>query len=329
MKTIRFFILFLFCFSTVYSQKVTLEWDNSKEFDYGSYKKNLPFFKNGNYSVINGSPFFTFTQKDKEFLPLEIKNLVWEKINTKDLFELNTDFIPQKEIAEINTSNQPSDGFFLSNVVVSAFKKDSKSIYKLISFDIVKKSNTSKRNSSSNRTAIGDTENPLKTGTFYKIKVDKSGVFKITSKFLRDIGINPSSVNPKNFRIYGNGGIMLPEFNQDPRFSTLQENAIQVIGEDDGKWDDTDYALFYAQGPNGYNLFDSSNGNGNKRQDTRITHISQNYVNIYEDYSYYFINFDKGPGKRVQTSNIDLPTDNLHIFTRYDDYQFLKKKKRA
>ena len=68
MKTIRFFILFLFCFSTVYSQKVTLEWDNSKEFDYGSYKKNLPFFKNGNYSVINGSPFFTFTQKDKEFL---------------------------------------------------------------------------------------------------------------------------------------------------------------------------------------------------------------------------------------------------------------------
>ncbi len=251
MKTIRFFILFLFCFSTVYSQKVTLEWDNSKEFDYGSYKKNLPFFKNGNYSVINGSPFFTFTQKDKEFLPLEIKNLVWEKINTKDLFELNTDFIPQKEIAEINTSNQPSDGFFLSNVVVSAFKKDNKAIYKLISFDIVKKSSTSKRNSSSNRTAIGDTENPLKTGTFYKIKVDKSGVFKITSKFLRDNGINPSSVNPKNFRIYGNGGIMLPEFNQDPRFSTLQENAIQVIGEDDGKWDDTDYALFYAQGPNG------------------------------------------------------------------------------
>jgi hypothetical protein len=101
MKTIRFFILFLFCFSTVYSQKVTLEWDNSKEFDYGSYKKNLPFFKNGNYSVINGSPFFTFTQKDKEFLPLEIKNLVWEKINTKDLFELNTDFIPQKKLQKL------------------------------------------------------------------------------------------------------------------------------------------------------------------------------------------------------------------------------------
>ncbi|GGP04893.1 peptidase C25 [Cloacibacterium rupense] len=287
----------------------------------------MPFFKNGNYSVISGSPFFTFTQKDKEFLSLEIKNLVWEKINSKELFELNSDFIPQREVSEINTSNQPIDGFFLSNVVVSAFKKDNKGVYKLISFDIVKKSSTSKRNSFGSRTTMGDTENPLKSGTFYKIKVDKSGVFRITTKFLRDNGINPSSINPKNFRIYGNGGIMLPEFNQDPRYSALQENAIQVVGEDDGKWDDADYALFYAQGPHGYNLFDNSNGNGNKRQETRISHISQNYVNVYEDYSYYFINFDKGPGKRVQSSDIDLPSDNSNIFTSYDDYQFLNEEK--
>jgi hypothetical protein len=27
---------------------------------------------------------------------------------------------------------------------------------------------------------------------------------------------------------------MLPEYNQDFRFATLQENAIQVVGEDDG-----------------------------------------------------------------------------------------------
>jgi len=35
---------------------------------------------------------------------------------------------------------------------------------------------------------VGTTENPLKTGTFYKIKVDQSGVFKITAKFLRVSG---------------------------------------------------------------------------------------------------------------------------------------------
>jgi hypothetical protein len=168
------------------------------------------------------------------------------------------------------------------------------------------------------------TDNPLKSGTFYKIKVDKSGIFKITTKFLKDNGINPSNINPKNFRIYGNGGIMLPEFNRDFWYSSLQEDAIQVIGEEDGKWDDADYALFYAQGPHGYNLFDLQNGNGHKRKDTRLTHKSQNFINIYEDNSYYFINFDIGAGKRVATSDITPPSN---YYTRYDDYQYLNEEK--
>lgn len=326
MNSIKLFLFTILSFSSLYSQKTTLEWEGSKEFDYGMYKKNLPFFKNGNYSVINGSPFFTYTQKDKEYKQFEIKNLIWETVNPKDLFELNSDFIPDREITESNTQNQAVEGLFYSNIIVSAFKKDSKAIYKLVSFDLVPKKTMSQRTMAVSP-LIGTTDNPLSNGTFYKIKVDKSGVFKITTKFLRDNGINPNNINPKNFRIYGNGGLMLPEYNQDPRFAALQENAIQVIGEDDGKWDEGDYALFYAKGPNGYNLFNSNNGNGIKRRDTRITHISENYVNIYEDYSYYFINFDKGAGKRIETSDIDVPTDIDKVYTRYDDYQFLNEEK--
>ena len=58
----------------------------------------------------------------------------------------------------------------------------------------------------------------------------------------------------------------------------------------------------------GYNLFNASNGNGNKRSDTRLTHISENYTNIYEDYSYYFINFDKGEGKRITIADVAVPS---------------------
>ena len=54
-------------------------------------------------------------------------------------------------------------------------------------------------------------------------------------------------INPKNFRIYGNGGLMLPEFNQDFRYAALQENAYKLSVKKDGKWDENDYALFYAQ----------------------------------------------------------------------------------
>lgn len=326
MKTFRLFLLSVFCFCNVYSQKINLEWEGSKEFDYGTYKKNLPFFKNGNFSLINGSPFFTFTHKGKEYQQLEIKNLVWEKVNPKDLFELNPDLIPDKEIKESNTQIQAIDGFFYTDLVISAFRKDSSGSYKLLSFELVPQKTASQRITRTS-SFLGTTENPLKSGVFYKIKVDKSGVFKITTKFLRDNGINPNNINPKNFRIYGNGGLMLPEFNQDPRFAALQENAIQVVGEEDGKWDEGDYALFYAKGPHGYNLFNNNNGNGIKRRDTRITHISENYVNIYEDYSYYFINFDTGEGKRVQSSDIAIPSDPDKVFNRYDDYQFLNEEK--
>jgi hypothetical protein len=117
---------------------------------------------------------------------------------------------------------------------------------------------------------------------------------------------------------------MLSEYNQDKRYDALQENAIQVIGEEDGVWNDNDYALFYAQGPNGYNLYDTSNGNGKKRTEFRRLGTPNNFINIYEDYSYYFINFDIGAGKRVQTVDNNLPQD---LITRYDDYQYINEEK--
>src|SRR5699024_1277795 len=154
-------------------------------------------------------------------------------------------------------------------------------IYRLTSFSIVNSAEPAESPLLSGK--VGTTENPLKTGTFYKIKVDKSGVFKITAKFLRDNGINPSNINPKNFRVYADGVLMLSEHNQDSSYAALQENAILVTGEADGTWNDDDYALFYAQGPHGYNVYKTRgniNGNGNRRIETR-TDRSDNFINIY------------------------------------------------
>lgn len=323
MKALRFLLFILLSFSSLYSQKTNIEWDGNKVLDYGSFKYDLPFFKNENYSVINGIPYLTYTKRDKEASQYEIKNLVWEKIDAKNMFGLNEYNVQSKDIAYTNSQNQLLEGQYITNVIIATIKKDAKNIYRLVSYDLVKKTSTNNNNFRKSDFG-GTTENPLKTGNFYKIKVDKSGIFKITTKFLRDNGINPSSINPKNFRIYGNGGVMLPEFNQDFKYAALQENAIQVVGEEDGKWDEDDYALFYAQGPHGYNLFNANNGNGNKRIDTRLTHISENHTNIYEDYSYYFINFDKGEGKRITLSDVAVPSK---VYTRYDDYQFINEEK--
>ncbi|UOE37326.1 type IX secretion system sortase PorU [Chryseobacterium oryzae] len=306
-------LLFVFAFvSVAWAQRISIDWNGAKVHDFGDTKKNLPNFKNEGFSYSQNNIFIVNTQKVGE-KQLRVANLNWEPVSARDLYDLDKNLIQDRDIAEINYYY--SEGERFASVYVSLFKNVKGSILKLSSFDISENSSTPPSLASK----VGSTQNPLSTGTFYKIKVDKSGIFKITSQFLRDNGINPSNVNPKNFRIYGNGGIMLPEFNQDVKYSALQENAIQVVGEDDGVWNDGDYALFYAQGPNGYNLYNKNNGKGFKRNDTRNDR-SENVKNIYEDVSYYYINFDKGAGKRVQNSDANLPTN---LISRYDDYQVI------
>lgn len=304
----------LFCFSFFFSQKINLDWQGAKTQQFNETKLNLPFLKNYDFSFDQSNIIIHTQQKNNEKY-LKISDFVWENVSNKDIFDLNPYAFPEEERADINYIYNKETRSRVALIHVNAFRMFQGKIQRLKSFTIIE---DPKQNSPS-ANKVGSTNNPLANGQFFKIKVDRSGIFKITKQFLVSNGINPANINPKNFRIYGNGGIMLPEFNQDLRYSALQEDAIQVVGEDDGVWDDGDYALFYAQGPQGYNLYDLANGNGKKRMDTR-TDKSQHVKNIYEDFSYYFINFDIGPGKRVQTVDVTLPST---LISRYDAYQFV------
>ncbi|MFC4687442.1 type IX secretion system sortase PorU [Epilithonimonas pallida] len=317
------FYIISFCFLSIlaFAQKTTINWDGSKEVDYGLEKLIYPYFTNYNYQVDANTIYVNLNIKTDNQLKLD--QFQWQEMPSKDIKDLKINSLSSNPSTSVNYYFNENENAQNANVKVEAVKVQNNKIYKLISFNINQvKEKISDLYKGSNK--YGSTENPLKSGTFYKIKVDKSGIFKITKQFLQQNGINPASVNPKNFRIYGNGGIMLSEYNQDKRYDALQENAIQVIGEEDGVWNDNDYALFYAQGPNGYNLYDTSNGNGKKRTEFRRLGTPNNFINIYEDYSYYFINFDIGAGKRVQTVDNNLPQD---LITRYDDYQYINEEK--
>ena len=314
-------LLTLSIFSTFYfSQSIKINWEGSTVIDYGSSKVTVPFFKNESFVYEDGGVYLRMVEKQSG-TDRKVSNLVWEKITSKELFDIQNYTLPSEDQSETSNYTNPYTQEKTTNIRLAALKFEKGTIYRLSSFSII---NAEKSDENKNwNSKIGTTDNPLKQGSFYKIKVDKSGVFKITTKFLRDNGMNPGNINPKNFKIYGNGGLMLPEHNQDPRFDALQENAIQVFGEDDGVWNEDDYALFYAQGPNGYNIYKSSNGTGKRRIETR-SDKSNNFINIYEDFAYYFINFDTGPGKRIQ--EIDQPI-NATIINRYDDYQYINEEK--
>jgi len=139
------------------------------------------------------------------------------------------------------------------------------------------------------------------SGTWYKIAVDQDGIYKIDRQFLNDIGINTTQLNPNHIHIYGNGEGMIPEKNGTPIIDDLAKNAIQIIGDADGSFDNEDYILFYAKGPHRWD-FDPS---------------TQRFVNVrhlYADVSCYFININANESPlRIQQQASSLLPVTHHV----------------
>lgn len=146
----------------------------------------------------------------------------------------------------------------------------------------------------------------LNTGTWYKISVDNTGLYRVDYDFLTKSGINTAGITLDNIRLFGNGGNMLSENNAMPRASDLVENNIWVVDANgNGAFDKGDYFVFYAVGPTGW-AKDSVN--------RKFNHIT----NIYEDKAYYFLNFDQPGGKRVQNqASIPTPNETVNSFNAY------------
>ncbi len=154
----------------------------------------------------------------------------------------------------------------------------------------------------------------LSNGNWYKFSVDTTGVFKIDKTLIEKMGINTANLNPKNIKIYGNGGAMLPQKNSDFRYSDLQENAIFIEGEDDGVFNNDDFILFYAKGPHDWVL--------NPNLET-----ASHRQNIYSDKAYYFLTVSDTGGKRIsdQPENTNASVKSIAVF---DDFIFYEKEER-
>ncbi len=146
----------------------------------------------------------------------------------------------------------------------------------------------------------------LATGKWYKIAVTKNGVYKIDKNLLINLGVDINNINPKNIRLYGNGGKLIPEKNSIFRYDDLQENAITIIGENDGVFDNSDYILFYGQGTDSWKHINGS----------ELPFDHQNHY--FSDTTFYFITADLGLGKRISSqSNL---TNTPNTTTNAQDY---------
>lgn len=127
----------------------------------------------------------------------------------------------------------------------------------------------------------------LATGKWFKFEAPEEGFYRITRQMLSSFGIDANTVDPRTIKIYNNGGRMLPEDAGLPRPVDLVENAIWVIGEEDGVFNENDYILFYGRGNTFWDY------------DTTSKSILRRFHN-YSNSNYYWITSGGNTGKRIQ-----------------------------
>lgn len=147
----------------------------------------------------------------------------------------------------------------------------------------------------------------LSTGYWYKIAVEKNGIYKLSYQDFLDMGFDMENLDPGKIQIYGNSEGVLPEANNRLVPYNLLENAIYVHGQDDGSFDPSDYVAFYASGPNEWEY-------------ERLLERFRFYGHPYEEKNFYFITVGTEDGLRVGIEP-SLNETPLKKITTFRDYQ--------
>lgn len=216
------------------------------------------------------------------------------EIDTNIYIGVNIAYAQHKKLAEISFSpfRRNANGEI---EVVDSFEIGLKPIYKPQQRVLLKASNK--------------TNSLLNEGNWFKIKVDTSGVYKLTFDELKTLGLT----NPANTRIFSYGGKQLSFINNNEDFDDLNEIPISKNLGTDGVFNSGDYLIFYAQGPTIL------------IRDT-LNNILLHQKHDYSDYIYLLLTSDLGAGAEIQnytnnSSNIDITTSES------DSYQYIEKDK--
>jgi len=293
------------------SKSFTLSWEDKKSIQLtGNQTLILPLVE-GNFFNENKIPTFTHlfnVQNNTIVQDYQIKNVKFSRLSPALTNQMDASAIPAEIQSEFLITKVRNKSVAVLSMI--PLIKENGNILRVNSFTLEYTLNGNKSSASKNSLSYAYTDRSvLASGTWFKFRIDTTGIFKIDRELLQRIGINPGGVDPRNIRIYGNGGEMLPQLNSDFRYDDLQENAIYISGEEDGAFDAEDYILFYGQGPDNWKIDREQYG------------LSRHSTNIYSDEAYYFITTDQGQGKRVNTAAvIDQNTDQL--ITAYQSFSF-------
>ncbi len=295
----------------------TLNWDDTPivHNPTGSFPLEIWNFSGAQFGSIAPSlPYHNerFQVPSMGTIDIEIINAQYEpfqKTASSDDDVLSTDIVFEASV------RQNRNDYFANVKFIPIRKTGTNSFERLVSFEL--RARFSTQQGTSNTRGDNTYTSILSEGTNYKIAITETGIHKLSFDFLKnDLGIPIENVDPSKIKIYGNGGGPLPSPVITERYDDLQENSIYITGQGDGSFDNEDFILFYAEGPDNWS-FDTENRRFHKN------------TNIYDTKNYYFIKVDGENGKRVgdadhvipSISNTEYTSSSCQHDTRYEDDQ--------
>jgi len=288
------------------NKTIRLDWKASISYGLeGEDKSSALNFENAQYDFsISNVPFYVERYEGLVFDRAFLRNANTVELTEEELSQLNLDAIGFEFNLKVNSVIIRRQK--VSEVKIVPFRKNELGrVEKLISFNL-ETSEISKGRITRPKSLTFASQSQLATGEWYKVAVVKEGVFKLTSSFLRNLGVDLESIDPRKIKLYGYGGGMLPAANSEPRPDDMQENAIFVSGENDGVFDQEDYVLFYGEDQLDWS-YDST------RKFFRPT------LNLFSDTTFYFLRVDGSNGKRI-SKKINSGVAPITTITEYDGY---------
>ena len=147
----------------------------------------------------------------------------------------------------------------------------------------------------------------LNSGSWYKIGIIKSGVYKIDKNFLIQNNINAENINPLTIQVFGSGyNGQIPQLNSKSNLFQPHELNVMFNGNEDTNFDDEESIYFYLQSSDKI-YYDSLNK------------IMDSEKNIYTDTAYYFITFNTNESKKIKKkiNNINFTNERNNAFFYY------------
>ena len=148
----------------------------------------------------------------------------------------------QKLIAEVFCSRGKC--FLQYSLPTIAVNSANGQVEKLVSFSLVIQQNTNFISTIKSNVKYAS-QSVLSSGSWQKISVKQTGIYKISYTELLDMGFS----NVDNITIWGHDGKQLSLWNSDASLDDLIQIPIYVDKGDDGVFNQGDYIYFFAQGP--------------------------------------------------------------------------------